>query len=152
MSCSVGHRRGSDPTLLGLWHRLADVAPIRPLAWECPCAAGAVLKSFKKKKKAYQYILSFTTYKLSSVIFFYSFFFFLGLCLQHMEVPRLGTESELQLLALHHSHSNIRSKPPMQPRRWQILNPLNEARDQTCILMHASRVLNLLSHNGNSIL
>ena len=34
--------------------------------------------------------------------FFFSFFFFfvfLGLNLQHMEVPRLGIESELQLLA-----------------------------------------------------
>ena len=56
-----------------------------------------------------------------------------------MEVPRLGVETELQLLAyatatatqdlslicdLHHSS-------------WQlgILNPLSKARDQTCILM-----------------
>ena len=29
----------------------------------------------------------------------FCFFHFLGLCLQHMEVPRLGIESELQLLA-----------------------------------------------------
>ena len=59
--------------------------------------------------------------------------------MQHMEVPRLGVESELQLPAytiatatrdpscvcdLHHSS-------------WQcwILNPLSEARDQTCNLM-----------------
>ena len=55
------------------------------------------------------------------------------------EVPRLGAESELQLLAyitatatqdpscvcdLHHS-----------PRQCWILNPLSEARDHTCILM-----------------
>ena len=32
----------------------------------------------------------------------------------------------------------------------QILNPLSEARDQTCILMDISQVLNLLSHNGIS--
>ena len=33
-------------------------------------------------------------------IFFLAFFFFLlGLCLWHMEIPRLGAESELQLLA-----------------------------------------------------
>ena len=30
---------------------------------------------------------------------FFSFFFFLGLHQQHMEVPRLGVESELQLSA-----------------------------------------------------
>ena len=39
-------------------------------------------------------------------------FLFLGLQVQHMEVPRLGVESELQL---HHSHSNARSEPHLQP-------------------------------------
>ena len=71
-----------------------------------------------------------------------------------MEVPRLWIESELQLWAyttatatrdlshicgLHHS-------------LWQcqILNPLSEARYQTCILVDTSQVLNPLSHNRNS--
>ena len=36
--------------------------------------------------------------------------------------------------------------------QYRILNPLRETRDQTCILMDISRVLNLLSHNGNSSL
>ena len=40
MSCGVGHRHVSDPTLLWLWYRLAAVALIRPLAWEAPYAAG----------------------------------------------------------------------------------------------------------------
>ena len=40
MSCEVGCRRGSDPALW-LWRRLACVAPIQPLAWEPPYAAGA---------------------------------------------------------------------------------------------------------------
>ena len=73
-----------------------------------------------------------------------------------MRVPRLGVESELQLLAyitatatwdpshicdLHHSF-------------WQCwtLNSLSKARDQTHILMDTSRVLNPLSHNGNSFI
>ena len=34
------------------------------------------------------------------------FFFFLGPYLQHMEVPRLGVESELQLLTYTTAHSN----------------------------------------------
>jgi len=66
-----------------------------------------------------------------------------------MEVPRLGGKSELQLLTyaiatatpdpsyicdLHHSLN-----------RCQILNPLNEAGDQTHILMDTSWVLNLLN-------
>ena len=61
-----------------------------------------------------------------------------------MEVPRLGVESELQLLAyatatatwdpshvcdLHHSS-----------RQCQILNPLSKARDQTCILLDTSQI------------
>ena len=68
---------------------------------------------------------------------------FLG-CLQHMEVPRLGVKSELQLPAyttvmamldlsrifnLHHSSQHR-----------QILNPLNQARDRTLVLMSPSRV------------
>ena len=51
MSCSVGHRRASDPVLLWLWWRLAAVVLIRPLAWEPPYVAGVALKSKKKKKK-----------------------------------------------------------------------------------------------------
>ena len=51
MSCDVGHRRGSDPSLLWLWHRLLATALTRPLAWELPCATGAVQKRQKKKKK-----------------------------------------------------------------------------------------------------
>ena len=52
MSCGVGQRRGSDPMLLrlGLWRRLATVAPIRPLAQEPPYAKGVALKDQKKKK------------------------------------------------------------------------------------------------------
>ena len=57
MSCGVGCRCGSDPTLLWLWHRLVATALIRPLAWQPPCAAGAaqeMAKSQKKKKKKRQ--------------------------------------------------------------------------------------------------
>ena len=71
-----------------------------------------------------------------------------------MEVPRLGVQSELQPLAyttatatqdlscvckLYHSSQQCRD-----------LRPLNEARDGTRILMATGRVLNLLSHKGNS--
>ena len=41
MSCGVGHRCGTDPVLLWLWRRPVATAPIRPLAWEPPYAAGA---------------------------------------------------------------------------------------------------------------
>ena len=51
MSCGVGHRRGSDPPLLWLWRRLTAAAPIRPLAWEPPYAAGAAQEMAKRPKK-----------------------------------------------------------------------------------------------------
>ena len=66
------------------------------------------------------------------------FFVVLGLQPQRMEVPRVGIKLELQLLAyakatktpdlsrvcdLHHSS-----------QQCQILNPLSETKDRTCIL------------------
>ena len=60
MSCGVGCRRGSDPALLWLWRRLAATAPIRPLAWEPPYAAGAaqeIAKRQKKKEKKFHILL-----------------------------------------------------------------------------------------------
>ena len=72
------------------------------------------------------------------------FFFFLGPYLQHMEVPRLVVQSEIQLPAyttatamhdtshvcdLHHSSCQC-----------QILYPLSKARDQTCNLMVPSKI------------
>ena len=50
MSFGVGPRHGLDPELSWLWHRLAAVAQIGPLAWEPPYATGAALKKKKKKK------------------------------------------------------------------------------------------------------
>ena len=70
--------------------------------------------------------------------YFYLLIYFLGPHL-HMEVPELGVQSKLQLLAytiatatphlsdicdLHHSS-----------RQCQILNPLRKTRNRTCILM-----------------
>ena len=51
MSCGVGCRHGSDPALLWLWCRLAATAPIQPLAWEPPYAAGAAQEIAKRQKK-----------------------------------------------------------------------------------------------------
>ena len=48
VSCGVGRRRGSDPALLWLWRRPVATAPIRPLAWEPPYAAGAAQRNSKK--------------------------------------------------------------------------------------------------------
>ena len=83
---------------------------------------------------------------------FLVFFCFMRPNVQHMEVPRLSVKSQLQLLAyitatamqnpsyicsLHHSS-------------WQhrVLNPWNEARVRTYILMDIVGLITL-SHNGN---
>ena len=71
-----------------------------------------------------------------------------------MEVPGLGAELELQLQAFATATampdlSHICDLHQSLQQHW-ILNPLSEARDQTCILMDISWVLNLLSHNTNS--
>ena len=81
-----------------------------------------------------------------SYSFFFSFFF-LGLHLQYMEVPRLGGKSELQL----------------QHRIWATsafyiiacgnagsLTHWARSGHRTCIFMDTSRVHNPLSHHGNS--
>ena len=51
MSYGEGCRRGSDPLLLWLWRRPVATAPIRPLAWEPPYAAGAAQEMAKRPKK-----------------------------------------------------------------------------------------------------
>ena len=50
MSCSVGHRHGSDPALLWLWCRPGATDPIWPLVWEPPYTMDVALKRQKKKK------------------------------------------------------------------------------------------------------
>ena len=51
MSCGVDCRRGLDPVLLWLWCRPVVTAPIGPLAWEPPYAAGAAQETAKRQKK-----------------------------------------------------------------------------------------------------
>ena len=51
MSCGVGGRRGSDPSLLWLWRRPVATARLQPLAWELPYAMGVALKNKTNKKK-----------------------------------------------------------------------------------------------------
>ena len=51
MSFGAGRRSGSDLALLWLWRRQGATAPIRPLAWEPPYAAGAVVIRQKRQKE-----------------------------------------------------------------------------------------------------
>ena len=51
VSCGVGHRRGTDPTLLWLWYRPADTPPIPPLTCELLYASGVAKKRKNKNNK-----------------------------------------------------------------------------------------------------
>ena len=62
MSCGVGCRLDSDPTLFWLWCRPAAVAPIPPLAQQLPLAAGiAVRRNGKKEKGGIIFLLFWDT-------------------------------------------------------------------------------------------
>ena len=76
--------------------------------------------------------------------FIFYFFIFLEAHSRHMEVPRLGVQLELEPLA--YARATATWDPSYvcdlhrSSQQCQILNPLSEARDQTCFLMDASRV------------
>ena len=71
-----------------------------------------------------------------------------------MELPSLGAELELQLLA--YTTATAAQDPihifdlRYSSQQHQILKPLSKDRDQACFLMDTSRVLNLMSHKGKS--
>ena len=48
---------------------------------------------------------------------------------------------EAAAASLRHSHSNTGSEPHLRLWQRRILNPLSEARNQTCVLMGTSLVL-----------
>ena len=79
---------------------------------------------------------------------------FLGLHLWHMEAPKLGIKSELQLPV----YATATAMPDLSlirdlyhsSRPHHVVNPLIEARDGIRVLMDASWACYLLSHNRNS--
>ena len=99
-------------------------------------------------------------FPVSLFVFLFSFssflaFVLLGPHLRHMEVPRLGVQSEL----LPPAYARATATPDPSHvcdlhcnfRQCWILNPLSKARDRTQILIDTSQVLNPLSRNGSSI-
>ena len=51
MKRRASHRHSSDPVLLWLWHKLAAIPPIQPLAWELTYAIYVALKKKKKRER-----------------------------------------------------------------------------------------------------
>ena len=82
-----------------------------------------------------------------SFFLFFVFVLFFGLYRavpQHMEVPRLGVESELQLLAYTTATAtrDLSYICDLHHCSWQrrILNPLSKTRDGTCVLMDICQI------------
>ena len=109
------------------------------------------LYSNKSKLRCSTFKQKTTTWKVPGK-FCFVVLLFLGPHPWHMEVSRLGVESQLEMSAyttatatrdlshiceLHHSSW----------KRW-ILNPLSEAKDPTCVLMDASQILFLWATTG----
>ena len=74
----------------------------------------------------------------------FCFLVFLGSHLQHVEVPWLVVESELQLLVYTTATatqelSHVCNLYHSSRQRW-ILDPLSEARDQTRVLTNTSKI------------
>ena len=86
-----------------------------------------------------------TKWPNTGLIFFSFFFlsFFLGPHLWHKEAPRQAVKSELQLSANTTATPDLSRVCEEHHGSWQcrILNPMSEARDQTCILMNTSWVV-----------
>jgi len=81
MRCGVGCKCGSDPALLWLWRRPVATAPIRPLAWEPPYAAGAAQEiatttttdqKTKKKKRRKRHTYTKVFLKVGILLFFFN--------------------------------------------------------------------------------
>ena len=144
LQCGVDCRSCANPRWL--WCRPAAVAPIPPLAGELPCAVGVALKRKEKKTKS----------NLRCLIICFFVCLFVCFCFlgpHPYPTPRLGVELKLQLP----DYTTATATPDpshtynLHHSLWQglILNPLSKARDGTHVIMDASWVLNLLSHNGN---
>ena len=97
--------------------------------------------SYSYNSFVFRYLNSLLHY----VYFFASFFFFSGPHLQHMDFPRLGVESEPQLLAYTTAIATAIWNPnrvfDLHHSSWRcwIRNPLIEASIQTHVLMDSSQ-------------
>ena len=90
------------------------------------------------------FLLACLLFKSLLLLLLLSLFVFLGLHPRHVEVPWLGVKSELYSLA--YATATATPDPSWvcnlhycSQHHW-ILNPLGEARDQTCVFMDTSQI------------
>ena len=87
--------------MLWLWHRPAATAPIRPLAWKPPCAAGAAQEIAQKRKQERHEFLQMAPMT----------------CQFHLPrvYPKLRGPIGAIAAGLYQSHTNAGSEPHLQP-------------------------------------
>ena len=92
----------------------------------------------------HSFIISLETSRASLPIFFFFGFYFLGPQVWHMEVPKIGVKSKLQLLAYATATAmwDLSHVCDLHHSSWQCRIPhaLSKARDQTLILMDTSQI------------
>ena len=103
-----------------------------------------------------QFRQSFEVYHLFVYLFIYSFIFRAAPTAYGSSWAGSWIGAPATSLHHNHSHSNARSEPPQQPTTTahgsaRSFNPLSKARYWTSIFMDTNQVLNLLSHDRNSI-
>ena len=82
--------------------------------------------SEKKKNTKYVWTAQMKTilsYSAEQMKIFYFFVFFLGPYLWHMEAPQAKGQTGATATCLHHSHSNVGSKPCLCPTPQLIAMP-----------------------------
>ena len=110
-----------------------------------------ILISFKL---LFMCICSLTYFRVFLFVCLFCFFGLFRAIPMAMEVPRLGAELELQLLA--YTTATATGDPSrvcdlhQSSRQCRILTPLSKARDQTRVLMDASRIRFRWATRGNS--
>ena len=98
--------------------------------------------------------ITFSYFMLFIYLYLNLFFCFLGLHLQHIEVPGPGDKSELQLPA--YTTARVMRDPSsvwdLHHSSWQCRIPdlLSKAKDLTCIFMNTSRVCFCWATTGTS--
>ena len=103
---------------------ISTVAQITALGFLFPIFSPCLFYNVLKRTGIDFYFLNF-------FVFFFFFFAFLGPHLRHMEVPRLGVESELQPSTYTTAHGNAgsltqRARPGIEPlSSWMLLGFVN---------------------------
>ena len=119
----------------------------------CICAHASICGIYliKGMWKIYMHLLKFLFFNLFYLKFYlFICFCFLGPQLQHMEVSRLGVQLKRQLPAYAIATAILDPSHvfDLYHSSWQhqILNPLMEARDWTCSLMHLVGIVTTEPH------